>query len=76
MISLFVVHTSVLQGWGWGREVVLAHSVGCGTIKTILESVFVICAVLACSSKKTTARIGRTASAKTSKGCSGHQHET
>lgn len=52
MISLFVVHISVLRGWGWGKEVVLAHSVACGTVKTVLKNVFVICVVLACSSKK------------------------
>lgn len=61
---------------GWGKEVVLAHSVGCDTIKTALKNVFVICVVLACSAKKTKARIGMTASAKTSKGCSAHQLET
>lgn len=66
MISPFVLHISVLQGWG--KEVV-----GCGTIKTVLKNVFVICVVLACSSKKTKTRISMTASAKTSKGCSGHQ---
>lgn len=36
---------------GWEKEVVLAHSVGCDTI-TVLKNVFVICVVLACSSKK------------------------
>lgn len=30
-------------GLGWGKEVVLAHSGGCGTIKTVLKNVFVIC---------------------------------
>lgn len=62
--------------WGWGREVVLAHSVGYDTIKTVLKNVFVIYVVLACSSKKTKTRISMTAGAKTSKGCSGHQLET
>lgn len=53
MISPFVVHISILQGWSWGKEVVLAHSVGCGTVKTVLKNVSVICVVLACSSKTT-----------------------
>lgn len=44
------MHISVLQGWG--REVVLAHSVDCGTIKAVLKNVFVICVVLARSSQK------------------------
>lgn len=59
-----------------GKEVVLAHSVGCGTNKTVLKNVFVICVVLACSSKTTKPRITMTAIAKTSRGCSAHQLET
>lgn len=59
-----------------GKEVVLAHSAGCGTIKTVLKNVFVICVVLACSSKTTKPRITMTAIAKTSRGCSGHKLET